>query len=69
MASRSLQGAEWPIHVYVYVSVFRVFPREYLLQQIHLYSLADLQQVSAQKGPRNGLCGWGLTQNDAVPSP
>lgn len=23
----------------------RIFPREYLLQQIHLYSLADLQQV------------------------
>lgn len=53
MASRSLQGAEWPIHVYV--SVFRVFPREYLLQQIHLYSLADLQQVSAQKGPVAGF--------------
>ncbi|XP_054113822.2 pleckstrin homology domain-containing family M member 3 isoform X1 [Callithrix jacchus] len=24
---------------------YRIFPREYLLQQIHLYSLADLQQV------------------------
>lgn len=24
----------------------RIFPREYLLQQIHLYSLADLQQAS-----------------------
>uniref|UniRef100_A0A4W5K6R1 Rubicon Homology domain-containing protein n=1 Tax=Hucho hucho TaxID=62062 RepID=A0A4W5K6R1_9TELE len=23
----------------------RIFPREYLLQHIHLYSLADLQQV------------------------
>lgn len=30
--------------------VFRIFPREYLLQQIHLYSLADLQQVSTQRG-------------------
>ncbi|XP_030884079.1 pleckstrin homology domain-containing family M member 3 isoform X1 [Leptonychotes weddellii] len=28
----------------------RIFPREYLLQQIHLYSLADLQQVSTRKG-------------------
>ncbi|XP_045020358.1 pleckstrin homology domain-containing family M member 3-like [Bubalus bubalis] len=28
----------------------RIFPREYLLQQIHLYSLADLQQVSASWG-------------------
>uniref|UniRef100_A0A8C0TZQ4 Pleckstrin homology domain-containing family M member 3 n=1 Tax=Canis lupus familiaris TaxID=9615 RepID=A0A8C0TZQ4_CANLF len=25
----------------------RIFPREYLLQQIHLYSLADLQQLGA----------------------
>lgn len=34
----------------VSVLVFRIFPREYLLQQIHLYSLADLQQVSASWG-------------------
>ncbi|KAK1336596.1 hypothetical protein QTO34_002630 [Cnephaeus nilssonii] len=27
-----------------------IFPREYLLQQIHLYSLADLQQVGTQRG-------------------
>lgn len=34
----------------VSVLVFRIFPREYLLQQIHLYSLADLQQVSTSWG-------------------
>lgn len=34
----------------VSVLVFRIFPREYLLQQIHLYSLADLQQVGTQRG-------------------
>lgn len=27
------------------VSLHRIFPREYLLQHIHLYSVADLQQV------------------------
>lgn len=30
---------------HIQFSLFRIFPREYLLQQIHLYSLADLQQV------------------------
>uniref|UniRef100_A0A4W5R762 Phorbol-ester/DAG-type domain-containing protein n=1 Tax=Hucho hucho TaxID=62062 RepID=A0A4W5R762_9TELE len=29
----------------VFLSPQRIFPREYLLQHIHLYSLADLQQV------------------------
>ena len=31
---------------HIHFSFSRIFPREYLLQQIHLYSLADLQQVS-----------------------
>ncbi|XP_005397031.1 PREDICTED: pleckstrin homology domain-containing family M member 3 isoform X2 [Chinchilla lanigera] len=35
----------------------RIFPREYLLQQIHLYSLADLQQsVSVSEYP--GAVAW-----------
>lgn len=38
-----------PQFICVSVLVFRIFPREYLLQQIHLYSLADLQQVSVER--------------------
>lgn len=50
-----------PQFTWVSVLVFRIFPREYLLQQIHLYSLADLQQVSTQRGrfisaPSLGRC-------------
>lgn len=33
-------------HVIFLVFFCRIFPREYLLQHVHLYSLADLQQVS-----------------------
>ena len=54
-----------PQFIWVYVLVFRIFPREYLLQQIHLYSLADLQQVSTQRGHfisllSLGRCLWWL---------
>lgn len=31
--------------IFSFLCFNRIFPREYLLQHIHLYSMADLQQV------------------------
>lgn len=62
-----------PQFICVFVFIFRIFPREYLLQQIHLYSLADLQQVSIQRGhffscffPEEVFADHGLGMNSAI---